>query len=98
MPKVEFTPQFSVGNVITIVALVCSLAGGYATIRAITSVNSARLDVLERQLDMAVKDARTASERADRNQLELVRTLSAMQADVRYLRQTVESLTGQGAD
>ncbi len=86
MPKVEFTPTFSFGNMAAIVTLFITLAGSALTGYGMIATNNVRIEAIKEDVDAMLEDR----DRDRTIQLEMVRTLTAMQSDIRYLRQTVE--------
>lgn len=89
MPKVELSPTLSLGNVLTIITLILSLAGTWVVLSSDVAKNSARLDALQ----MQVQEAKDAAKEQANSQIEAVELMTQMRTDIRYLRQAVERLT-----
>ena len=89
--NVNFKPDFSFGNLITIGMLVVSIAGGWALLSTTVKANTARIERIEAQQEAQ----RTTSSQV---QLEVVKALTELQTDVRYLRQAVDAFTKQNVD
>lgn len=88
MPNIKFNTEVSITGLITILILIVSLTGGWALLSTNVKSNADRIAVLELRTSKAADDDRTA-------QLELVKTLTELQTDVRYLRQAVDTFTKQ---
>ena len=88
MPNIKFNTEVSITGLITILTLIVSLAGGWALLSTNVKSNADRIAALELRTSKAADDDRTA-------QLELVKTLTELQTDVRYLRQAVDTFTKQ---
>lgn len=88
MPKIELTDTLSTGNLLTIVALIAAGASAYAVTQTTVNVLQDRIVHLEGRVD-ELENA--ASER----DVFIAETLTALRADVRYLRMSVEQLTGR---
>ena len=92
MPKLEFDPKFSLGNIITIIVLGVSLVGGWFTLVGTSSTNardiasvSQRVTVLEGSLAELIREM--SNEKVDQT-----RILTQLQTDMSYTRAAVEEL------
>ena len=92
MPKLEFDPKFSIGNVVTVALLIISLVGGWFTLtgnvttnaREITNVSN-RVTTLETNLNALIKEI-------NGERLTQTRLLTQLQTDMSYTRAAVEDL------
>lgn len=99
MPKLEFDPKFSIGNVVTVALLIISLVGGWFTLTGNVTTNareivnvSSRVSELEKSVAALVRDLQS-------DKLDQTRILTQLQTDMSYTRAAVEDLkrisTGQ---
>lgn len=95
MPTIKFNPEISVTSLITILTLVVSVVGGWTLLSASVNASAARIDTLERKFEEAATTALAQREAAVAAQLDLTRTLTELQTDVRYLREAVDALVKQ---
>lgn len=87
MPKVEFTHTVSYGNVLTAVAMIAAGVSAYAVTATTVEGQSKQIARLEKRVD-------TLEDAAGKRDVFIAETLTALRADVRYLRLSVEQLTG----
>lgn len=92
MPRVRFSPDFTVGNIITLLVLAVSVIGGWFTLHNSVSANTLAIENNSQAIREVRGDVRTLETSALTSQVELTRILTELQADVRYLRQTIDAL------
>lgn len=92
MPKLEFDPKFSIGNVVTVALLIISLVGGWFTLTGNVTTNareivnvSTRVSELEKSVAALVRDLQN-------DKLDQTRILTQLQTDMSYTRAAVEDL------
>lgn len=92
MPKLEFDPKFSIGNVVTVGLLIISLVGGWFTLTGNVTTNareivnvSSRVTELEKSVAALVRDLQS-------DKLDQTRILTQLQTDMSYTRAAVEDL------
>lgn len=92
MPKLEFDPKFSIGNVVTVALLIISLVGGWFTLTSNVSTNAreivtvtSRVSELEKSVAALVRDLQN-------DKLDQTRLLTQLQTDMSYTRAAVEEL------
>lgn len=90
MPRVQFNPEINYGHILTLLALMVSLAGGWFVLTNTVAQNTLRLDTVE--TNVAELSTQVAEDRAVAisRQIELARTLTQMQADLTYLRDALD--------
>lgn len=99
MPKLEFDPKFSIGNIVTIGLLLASLVAGWFNLTGSVSSNareivtvSDRVTTLESNLNALIREI-------NGERLTQTRILTQLQTDMSYTRAAVEDLkrisTGQ---
>lgn len=90
MPRVQFNPEINYGHILTLLALMVSLAGGWFVLTNTVAQNTLRLDTVE--TNVAELSTQVAEDRAVAisQQIELARTLTQMQADLTYLRDALD--------
>jgi hypothetical protein len=92
MPKLDFDPKFSIGNVVTVALLLVSLVGGWFNLtngvgtnaKEILSV-SQRVTVLESSLSDLIRQL-------GQDKVDQTRILTQLQTDMSYTRAAVEEL------
>jgi hypothetical protein len=92
MPKLEFDPKFSIGNIVTIGLLIASLVAGWFNLTGSVSSNareiitvSDRVTTLETNLNALIKEI-------NGERLTQTRLLTQLQTDMSYTRAAVEDL------
>lgn len=92
MPKLEFDPKFSIGNVVTVALLIISLVGGWFTLTGNVTTNareivnvSSRVSELEKSVAALVRDLQN-------DKLDQTRILTQLQTDMSYTRAAVDDL------
>ena len=92
MPKLEFDPKFSIGNVVTVGLLIISLVGGWFTLTGNVNTNAKEItsvSIRVTNLETSVADLvrQLSSEKVDQT-----RILTQLQTDMSYTRAAVEEL------
>lgn len=95
MSSVKFSPEISLGGVVTILTLLVSIAAGWTVLSATVEANANRIVALERRADAVETAVSNQREQALQVQIDLARTLTELQSDMRYLRRSVDHLTQQ---
>jgi hypothetical protein len=95
MPRVQFNPEVNYGHLLTLAVLLVSLIGGWFMLTTTVTANTSRID--RHELAISELTATVAADRAadTARQIELVRTLTQMQADLGYLRQHLDAQGGR---
>lgn len=96
MPRLEFDPKFSIGNLVTVAMLVVSLISGFFMLTGNVATNAreiatvaSRVDVLERSMADLIRQLGT-------DKVDQTRILTDLQADMRYTRAAVDELRQRG--
>jgi hypothetical protein len=101
-------PELTLGNLLTVAAMILGLTGSWFVMRLNVDQNTARIQALEvsvrAELDAVRLEVRAVSDRgqSDREaalaqQIELTRVLTEMQTDIRYLREALDASRKAGA-
>ena len=78
-------PDISVGNILTVLAMIVTIAAGWSTMRATQAEHDRRME--ETRADLLLFKRETSAEitRLRDQRLELMTAVSSMQSDVRHL-------------
>lgn len=92
MPKLEFDPKFSIGNVVTVGLLVLSLVGGWFTLTGNVSTNAKEIASVSQRVSVLESSLAELIRGLGNDKVEQTRILTQLQTDMSYTRAAVEDL------
>lgn len=94
MPHLEFDKRLSLGNIITVGALLVTMATAWATLGESQRSQGRQLVNIDARVDAVESQASELSQRIADERVEQTRLLTELQADVRYMRAAIDDLGG----
>lgn len=85
MPQLRFRSELSLGNLITILILIVTLAGGWSAMASDTAALKKRMDTVEVKVE-------TIRNNSSDEKAKIAASLAALQTDVGYLRKAMDEL------
>jgi peptidoglycan hydrolase CwlO-like protein len=92
MPPVNFRPDLSFGNIITIVTMIVGLTIGWQVMASDVKENRTDLTKLESRVTNTETKLEKLVNDASEQRVQLTTVLTELRADMRYLRQSMDEL------
>lgn len=92
MPKLEFDPKFSIGNVVTVALLMISLIGGWFNLTNGVGTNAKEIDAVKTRVSHIESSLAEMIRGLGNDKVEQTRILTQLQTDMSYTRAAVEDL------
>lgn len=92
MPKLEFDPKFSLGNIVTVGLLIISLVGGWFNLTNGVGTNAKEIDAVKTRVSHIESSLADLIRGLGSDKIEQTRILTQLQTDMSYTRAAVEEL------
>lgn len=92
MTQLEFDKRLSLGNLLTIGAVLFAMAGAWFTMGEVQRAQSRELTSLDNRVSILEQSLQDVMQQISNERLNQTRILTEMQADVRYLRTSLDEL------
>lgn len=92
MPKIEFDPKLSIGNVVTIAMLALSLAGGWFTLVGTMSANAKDIQNVTERVSAIEANITEMVRQLNAEKVDQTRILTQLQTDMSYTREAVDEI------
>lgn len=90
MPTINWKPDLSLGNVLTILTTVITLVTAWTALQARVEAQDLRAATLEKRMAKIEEEDRKQNAEAQADRVKVTEILSELRTDIRYLRLTFE--------